>query len=90
MSDMKCPFCQQELDTGNYYVHCHDPHCNITVGMEGTEEMWEALIRTRKALEVAKNALNDVIGCEEYGIRFTAKNAKKRLDQIKTALEQKE
>ena len=53
MSKLICPFCQQELDTGGYYVHCHNPHCNTTVEMEGTEEMWVALIRTRKALDKA-------------------------------------
>ena len=59
MSDMKCPFCQQELDTGRYYVHCHNPHCNTTVEMEGTEELWQELIRTRKALDVAVDALKE-------------------------------
>lgn len=57
MSDMKCPFCGKELDTGNYYVHCHNLHCNITVDMEGTEEMWEALIRAHNALNKAKDVL---------------------------------
>lgn len=97
MSDMKCPFCQQELDTGNYYVHCHNPHCNTTVEMEGTEEMWEVLIRTRKALEIAVDALKRL----EKELYFN--NAKQTghiadsvmsipsiaLEQI-TALEQKE
>lgn len=52
MSELKCPFCQQGLETGNYFVHCHNPHCNITTEMEGTEEMWEALIRAKKQLEI--------------------------------------
>ena len=51
MSDMKCPFCGQELDTSNYYIRCHNPHCNTTVEMEGTEELWQERVRTRKALE---------------------------------------
>ena len=45
-----CPFCQQELDTKGYYVHCHNPHCNKTVEMEGNEELWQALIDTKKIL----------------------------------------
>ena len=61
MSNMKCPFCQQELDTGGYYVHCHNQHCNTTVEMEGTEEMWVALIRTRKALDKAKWWLHEIV-----------------------------
>jgi hypothetical protein len=60
MSELKCPFCQQELDTDRYYVHCHNQHCNTTLEMEGTEELWEALIRTRKALDVAVDALKDI------------------------------
>lgn len=49
---MKCPFCGEELDTENYYVHCHNPHCNTTVEMEGTEEMWEALIQSQQQLKL--------------------------------------
>lgn len=59
-NNLKCPFCQQELDTGGYYVHCHNPHCNTTVEMEGTEEMWEALIRTRKALNFGVDVLKEI------------------------------
>ena len=78
---MKCPFCQQDLETGNYYVHCHNPHCDITVDMEGTEEMWEALIRAHKALDVALNCLNGVVKDLPW--------VKRTLDEI-TALEQKD
>lgn len=48
MSDLKCPFCQQELGTENYYVHCRNPHCNTTVEMSGTEELWQELINERQ------------------------------------------
>lgn len=54
MSDMKCPFCGHELTVYEYsaftnvgFLPCEK--CRI----EGTKEMWEALIRTRKALDVA-------------------------------------
>lgn len=88
MVDIKCPFCQQELDTGNYYVHCHNPNCNTTVEMEGTEELWAALIRTRKALDKAKSVLKslldyaDLDGIQEWEVEETIK-------QI-TTLEQKD
>lgn len=85
-NDMKCPFCQQELDTGNYFVHCHNPHCNITVEMEGTEEMWEALIRTRKALDKAKWWLHEIVENHRYTPISTAEMALKEI----TALEQKD
>lgn len=58
MSDMKCPFCGQELTVYEYsaftnvgFLPCEK--CRI----EGTKEMWEALIRTRKALDVAIDAI---------------------------------
>lgn len=97
MSDMKCPFCQQELDTGNYFVHCHNPHCDITEEMEGTEEMWEALIRTRKALDVAVDAIKNAteyLGNQEPLVDVMAMNLhtdlSKALEQIKTITETRE
>lgn len=81
---LKCPFCQQELDTSNYYTRCHNPHCNITTEMEGTEEMWDALVRTRKALDIAVDALKSIDWCaQDYA------KAQDALDKI-TALEHKE
>ena len=96
MSNMKCPFCQQELDTSNYYTRCHNPHCNITTEMEGTEEMWVALVRTRKALDVAtgfikgisQTVIND---CDNQYVVLSnfKKFAQDTLEKI-TALEQKD
>ena len=64
MSDMKCPFCQQELQEtfgiikqfwcSNYYNHTHP------INLQGTKELWQELIRTRKALDVAVDALNKI------------------------------
>ena len=98
---LKCPFCQQELGTGSYYVHCHNPHCNTTVEMEGTEELWQELIklmeenkRTRKALDVAvkrlgyiKNNYKSWTPDRDDQMIAQAANG---LAEIKTALEQKE
>ena len=94
MSDMKCPFCQQKLDTSKYYIRCHNPHCNITEEMEGTEEMWTALIRTRKALEIAVDALKeyedrDSYDCNGNWCGCECSTAHEALEQI-TALEQKD
>ena len=84
MSELKCPFCQQELDTSKYYIRCHNPHCNTTTEMEGTEEMWDALSLTYKALRIAVDALKSIDWCgQDYA------NAQGALDEI-TALEQKE
>lgn len=97
MSDMKCPFCQQELDTSRYYIRCHNPHCDITEEMEDTEEMWTALIRTRKALEIATGFIKGISqtiinDCDnQYVVLGNFKKfAQDTLNQIKTALEQKD
>lgn len=82
---MKCPFCQQELDASTYYIHCHNPHCNTTLEMEGTEELWQELIRTRKALDKAKWWLKEIVENHRYTPISTAEMALKEI----TALEQK-
>lgn len=91
MSDMKCPFCQQELEIGGVDGILRGcPKCRNL----GTEILWQELIRTRKELDVAVDALKTVR-------RYTAINqfapksreahivAKKAVAEI-TALEQKE
>lgn len=65
MSDMKCPFCQQELESvlqlvgagglvEEAYLLCSK--CNT----RGERKLWEELIRTRKALAFAKSKLNGI------------------------------
>lgn len=56
MTELKCPFCGQELDTENYYIHCHNRHCDKTVYMEGNEELWQALIDANNKLDIALQA----------------------------------
>ena len=85
MSDMKCPFCQQELND-NYYLCCNNPHCNRTSDMFGTEELWQELIRTRKALDRAKWWLHEIVENHRYTPISTAEMALKEV----TALEQKD
>ena len=88
MSDMKCPFCQQELQEdvgydGDYSCpNCEEPYF-------GSPELWQELIRTRKALDVAVDALNKIDKQLMTGIEMTCQ-AKTALDEIKTALEQKD
>lgn len=102
MSDMKCPFCNGELKRDYYdcgMLECHNPKCkHYYDDFIGREELWQELIRTRKALDIAKNAINSVvdhniINCMARGIdprtddtSVTLCNA---LEQI-TALEQKD
>ena len=52
---MKCPFCQQELDMDMCgECGCINEQCQKSVFMFGSEELWQELIRTRKALETIK------------------------------------
>ena len=85
MNELKCPFCQQELDYlaediygGMYCTNCKKQD------LFGNEKMWQELIRTRKALDVAVDALKSIDWCgQDYA------NAQGALDEI-TALEQKD
>ena len=63
MSELKCPFCGEKLNQtysfnptqfwcSNYYDPKHPIH------LQGTKELWQELIRTRKALEIALDAIN--------------------------------
>jgi transposase-like protein len=85
MSDMKCPFCNQELrkiSATSFFV-CDS--CNIT----GFDKLWQELIRTRKALDKAKSVLEDFRDYAELdGIQEC--DVIEALDEIKTALEQKD
>ena len=58
MSDMKCPFCQQELEVmvglSNAVLGCHKCKHIATIGV------WQELIRTRKVLDVAVGELKEI------------------------------
>ena len=58
MSDMKCPFCGKKLwyDEQNDIYRCMKSGCVMDYE-GGTEQLWQELIRTRKALDVAVDAL---------------------------------
>ena len=74
MSDMKCPYCGEKLQQtysfnpkqfwcSNYYDHKHP------INLQGTKELWQELIRTRKALDVAVDALKSAHDYYEYCIQ---------------------
>lgn len=94
MSDMKCPFCGaklQEFGGGDFLLlhYCDNINCNLYHIM-GQYTLWQELIRTRKALDVAKEALNDIQftddGNQVVDIRSFAHKALTKI----TALEQKD
>ena len=103
MSDMKCPFCQQELkdadihSSGLYFEcpNCYDKQKEKDDNYTATPKVWQELIRTRKALDVAVDALKELRPAEKKScylvptVSTTQRIIDEALKQI-TALEQKE
>ncbi len=93
-NELVCPFCQQELQEtfgiikqfwcSNYYNHTHP------INLQGTKELWQELIRTRKALELALDWLEQVATPEKCDDDLCREFTKRKLAEIKTALEQKD
>ena len=89
MTKLRCCFCQQELNQDNpQIIECRNDDCKKSYFMYGSKELWQELIRTRKALEKAKLVLVDLRdhaeldGIQEWDVYET-------LSEI-TALEQKD
>lgn len=102
MSDMKCPFCGEKLVKWIGYADCRFWTCyNVLCeagrfGHIADECIWQELIRTRKALDVAVDALKDNLSQANFtqmldASRFHCIRTKCELalEQI-TALEQKD
>ena len=87
MSDMKCPFCGQKLGRKNINDRmCSNEKCVSWKGnFYASEDLWQELIRTRKALDVALKGLDDIIDSGGDGY-WTAIKTKEQI----TALEQKD
>lgn len=93
MSELKCPFCQQKLvrhwgmKEPPLYC-CDNPKCSR--GGVATESAWQELMRTRKALDVAKDAIDAGKTLADIaGFKMLVAGLEEALEQI-TALEQKE
>lgn len=89
MSDMKCPFCDKPLQptlrqADEYF--CENYDCPKTsIEWVGSKKLWQELITTRKALDIAVDALNTIKGkhdprCAVYHI--DEKTAYEALEQI--------
>lgn len=82
---MKCPYCNFELTLGNKTVSdkqvavCRNPECKYA-GWHLPAELWQELIRTRKALETIRKEMSNEYMPDYAVIR----------DALKTALEQKD
>lgn len=88
MTELKCPFCDSEIEQLNdqqkSLLHCSNIVCCKGGHYIGNISMWRDLIRTRKALETAKDTL-----CW-YDNNYDSVVARNTLDEIKTTLEQKD
>ena len=106
MSDMKCPFCEQWLipciqNQNDWIYHCDNPKCPMYDDADienakhplASEDLWQELIRTRKALDVAKDTIRhaDWFFDGDYNIDAkTMHNEIKYAIKAITALEQKD
>ena len=85
MSDMKCPFCQQELvidPCGE--MGCLNEKCKESMFLIGTKELWQALIDTKKKLDVAVDALNIISQItNQIDVCDTANDALDQIDETK-------
>ena len=78
MSNMKCPFCQQELsyaDTidGGFEIFTCD--CKQGIWFFGNDKLWQALIDTKKKLAICEGALNSIVDYGKIACSELQKNA---------------
>ena len=95
MTELKCPFCGQELVYLADDFYCPNCYSNKHKHYAGSPELWQELITTRKALDVTKNAINsavdhNIINCVARGIdprtddtNVTLCNALEQINEIK-------
>lgn len=99
-NELKCPFCQQELKldyTGVMY--CCNEDCKSSADWYGSKVLWQELIRTHKALDVAVDILKEIdetrcaVDANLYAVNHKLLNAGNVFcwttpDEIHNALEQ--
>lgn len=89
---MKCPFCNKQLQptlrqSDEYW--CENYDCpGTSIEWVGSQKLWQELIRTRKALEIAIDALERILN-HAIAIDTARCRAEMALEQI-TAAEQKD
>ncbi|MFQ6703711.1 MAG: hypothetical protein ACLRFP_01340 [Alphaproteobacteria bacterium] len=103
MSELKCPFCQDYLipciqNQNDWLYHCDNQKCPIYDDADNenakhllaSEDLWQEIQRTRKALDVALDWLGQVATPEKCDDDLCREFTKRKLAEIKTALEQKD
>ena len=95
---LKCPFCNEKLDNDDVLCSCINEYCEESFDMVGTEMIWQKVIdlkeeldRTRKALDVAMDAMkksNEIV-YSAYGSPLkTLKDALKQINKITKGVKQ--
>ena len=90
MSDIKCPFCNKKLEpigtSGQF--QCGTWGCDASFNFIATRDVWEYIDRTRKALDVAVDALK-LLKEKAYLTEYAQGVVAKALNKI-TAIKQKD
>lgn len=96
MSKLKCPFCKEEIISDLCFTFNKKDRdytdgrqiykCN-KCGLFGKKELWQGLIRTHKALDVAIKYIKHTQKVSPFWFN---RLANKTLDKIKTTLKQKD
>ena len=93
MSDMKCPICGSKISVfygyGEELFSCSNLSCKAG-GFYATDNMWQELIRTRKALGMALDWLREVATPAKCNDELCCEFTSRKLAEIKTILEQKD
>lgn len=80
---LKCPFCEQELDCMGKYTDGSSKWLCNKCGLFGDKKLFDEIIRTRKDLKIARQALKDArIFASTHCIASTVKTIDKALEQI--------
>lgn len=88
MSDIKCPFCGQKLES--FYVESRPVFacCNLNCKgyfMNAPKELWEALIQTKQDLEIAIKGIKTLGEYDPYkehlGIDTIAQNILEQIER---------
>lgn len=99
MSDMKCPICNKPMKQATYDYDKKDNDdtlymsimpCDCLCNFAASKAVWQELIRTRKELDVALDWLEQVATPAKCDDNLCREFTKRKLAEIKTALEQKE
>lgn len=89
MSDMKCPVCNKQMkigtldtDDGMGTVWMSIMPCDCVCSYGASKAVWQELITTRKALDLAITELKNVVEDDDFDIYMRQLSAQTTLEQI--------